>query len=144
MSNITIKNVSTATIILTVPELRMRKELIPGRVVGVSEEEYRELNYDVGFTSLVKGHYIKVSGVDEETAEEAISQENVFSKDDIGKMFDTNDITSFAKFIPTATAAEKEAVVNLAVSKGVTSPGFVALIKKYCDVDIISAINIAH
>jgi len=59
-------------------------------------------------------------------------------------MLDKSDITAFAKFIPTATEAEKDSVVQLAVDKGITHSGFVALIKKYCDVDIINAINVKH
>jgi hypothetical protein len=59
-------------------------------------------------------------------------------------MFDKNDITGFAKFIPNATESEKDSVVKIAVDKGITSPAFVALIKKYCDVDIINAINMKH
>ena len=55
-----------------------------------------------------------------------------------------NDVTAFAKFIPNATAAEKESVINLAIQHKVTNNAFVALIKKYCDVDIINAINVAH
>ena len=59
-------------------------------------------------------------------------------------MLDDLDITHFAKFIATATTAEKETVIKLAVDKGITHNGFVTLIKKYCDVDIINAINMKH
>ena len=55
-----------------------------------------------------------------------------------------NDVTAFAKFIPTATAAEKESAVNLAIQHKITNNAIVALIKKYCDVDIINAISVAH
>jgi hypothetical protein len=56
----------------------------------------------------------------------------------------TNDITNFAKFIPHATAAEKESAVTLAIQHKITNNAIVALIKKYCDVDVINAINVAH
>jgi hypothetical protein len=55
-----------------------------------------------------------------------------------------NDVTKFAKFIPHATEAEKDAAVTLAVEHKITNSGIVALIKKYCDVDIISAIAMKH
>ena len=55
-----------------------------------------------------------------------------------------NDVTKFAKFIPNATEAEKESAVTLAVEHKITNAGIVALIKKYCDVDIINAISIKH
>jgi len=56
----------------------------------------------------------------------------------------TNDITGFAKFIPHATAAEKESAVTLAIQHKITNNAIVTLIKKYCDVDVINAINVAH
>ena len=59
-------------------------------------------------------------------------------------MFDTANITEFAKFIPNAAEAEKETAVKLAIEKGITNSGFTALIKKYCGVDVISAINMKH
>ena len=59
-------------------------------------------------------------------------------------MLDELDIPAFAKFIPTAKTAEREAVVRLAVDKGITNQTFVTLINKYCDVDIINAISIKH
>ena len=54
------------------------------------------------------------------------------------------DVTAFAKFIPNATEAEKESAVTLAVEHKITNAGIVALIKKYCDVDVIKAIAAKH
>jgi len=59
-------------------------------------------------------------------------------------MLVSGDVTKFAKFIPKATAAEKESAVTLAVEHKITNTGIVALIKKYCDVDVIEAINVKH
>lgn len=59
-------------------------------------------------------------------------------------MLETLNITAFARFIPTATTAEKETVVKLAVEKGITNNAFVTLIQKYCNIDIINAINMKH
>ena len=59
-------------------------------------------------------------------------------------MLDNADVTAFAKFIPHATSAEKESAVQLAVDKGITNGAIVALLKKYCGVDVISAINAKH
>ena len=142
MKNITIKNVSTAKIYLSIPSIRFSRELMPGREIPLTEDEYRELTFDTGCMSLLEGHFLKVNGVDED--EQPIQIENVYESSEIANMFDTLDITAFAKFIPTATIAEKESAVKIAVDKGITHPGFVTLIKKYCDVDIINAINIKH
>ena len=142
MNNITIKNVSTATVYLFVPSIKFNRELVPGRVVPVTQEEYDELTFDPGFMSLLNSHYITVNGVEEDKQVEVIK--DVYEADQIAQMLDKLDVTAFAKFIPKATDAEKESVINLAVEKGITQQTFVALIKKYCDVDIIKAINMKH
>jgi len=55
-----------------------------------------------------------------------------------------NDVTAFARFIPNATEAEKESAVTLAVEHKITNSGIIALIKKYCDIDVIDAIAKKH
>ena len=145
MHNLSVKNISTATVVLSAPNIRFRRELIPGRTVTLSQEEYEELSFDSGFSALLNGHYIQIEGL--EKGEEAIAvqgAENVYSANDIAHMFDTANITEFAKFIPNAAEAEKETAVKLAIEKGITNSGFTALIKKYCGVDVISAINMKH
>jgi len=140
---ITIKNVSSSMVSLYVPSIRFNRELTPGRVISLSKEEYDELMYDPGVVALINGHYLKVEGVKEEE-KTVVDTSPVFDVSMINAMFEKNDITAFAKFIPHATVAEKESVIRLAVDKGITSPAFVTLIKKYCDVDIINAINMKH
>ena len=142
MKNITAKNVSTAKIYLSIPSIRFSRELMPGREIPLTEDEYREMTFDTGCMSLLGGHFLKVSGIEDD--EQVVPVTNLVESSEIAKMLDSGDITKFAKFIPTATTAEKESVVALAVDKGITHPGFVQLIKKYCDVDVINAINMKH
>ncbi len=92
--------------------------------------------------ALINGHYIKVNGVEEGKQVEVV--ENVVEASAIEQMLLKGDITGFAKFIPTATTAEKESAVTLAVEHKITNAGIVALIKKYCDVDVINAISMKH
>ncbi len=140
--SIRIKNISTNLVSLYVPNIHFNRELMPGREIPVSQEEYEELTFDAGFMSLVNGHYLKVIGVEEEKAVEVV--ENVFEASEIEKMLVSGDVTKFAKFIPKATDAEKESAVTLAVEHKITNAGIVALIKKYCDIDVISAIAAKH
>jgi hypothetical protein len=142
MSKITLTNVGTATVSLFFPNIKWSRELTPGRAVPVSQEDYEEMTFDPGFMALVNGHFIKVEGIAEDEQVEEVG--TVVSAAEIAAMFDENNVTGFAKFIPNATAAEKETVVKLAVDKGITSPAFTMLIKKYCDVDVINAINMKH
>ena len=47
MDQVSIKNVSSATVVLSVPELKFRRELVPGRTIFVSKEDYKELSEDL-------------------------------------------------------------------------------------------------
>lgn len=142
MDKITITNISNATVSLYVPEIRLNRDLIPGRVINIDREMYDDLTLDPGFNSLLRAHYIAVGGIGEDDQVDIIT--NVYSKNDIEKMLDTLDITAFAKFIPTAAPAEKETVVDLAVEKRIMHPAIIQLIKKYCDRDVIELINMRH
>jgi hypothetical protein len=142
MGKITIKNVSTSNVWLSLPNLNFSRELAPQRVLPVTEEQYEEFNYDVGFNALVSGHYLVVNGLEDDA--QPAQEESVTDSVEIARMLDELDIPAFAKFIPTAKTAEREAVVRLAVDKGITNQTFVTLINKYCDVDIINAISIKH
>ena len=145
MSKITIKNISSANITLIAPNIRFRRDLVPGRAIPITTEEYEELSFDTGFIALLNGHYISVNGLEEDQSAVEIEGANrIFETADIANMFDTANITAFAKFIPTAAQAEKDTVVKLAVEKGITNSGFTALIKKYCGVDVINAISLKH
>ena len=139
---IKIKNVSTSRISLFAPSVRLNRMLDPGRVIPISQEEYEELTFDPGFMALVRGHYVVIEGLEAEQAVEEVGQ--VYDQNTIEQMLIKNDITAFAKFIPTASVAEKESAVNLAIEHKITNNAIVALIKKYCGVDIINAINVAH
>lgn len=140
-NKVVIKNISSATVVISVPELRFRRELIPGRSVSVSKEDYDELIFDPGINGLINDHYISITGAEENID---FKPNNVFEKTEIEKIIDKLDVTAFAKMIPTAKQAEKDTIVQLAIEKGVTHPAFVKLIKQYCDVDVINAINRKH
>ena len=137
-----IKNVSTSLVSLYVPSIKLNRELTPGRAISVSDEEYEELTFDAGFMALVNGHYIKIEGVEENRQVEVVH--NLVEASKIEEMLVNGNVTAFAKFIPTATIAEKESAVTLAVEHKITNAGIVALIKRYCDVDVINAINMKH
>jgi len=63
---IKIRNASTSLVSLYVPSIRFNRDLTPGRVIPLTQEEYEELTFDPGFMSLVNGHYIVVEGVEAE------------------------------------------------------------------------------
>lgn len=140
---ITVKNVSSSDVSIWLPGVNFNRTFTPGRAVAITREVYDELCNDAGVLALIRGHYIKIEGIKEDEKVE-VETNPVYDVAAISAMFDKNDVTSFARFIPNASIAEKETVVRLAVDKGITHPAFTTLIKKYCDVDIINAINMKH
>ena len=137
MDKITIKNVSTAKIVLSFSDLNFRRELVPGRSVPVDRNMYEEMLFDPGFNAMVNEHYLQI-------IDDAEPAHVVHDNTEIAQILDSQDITKFAKLIPTAAPAEKESIVQLAIEKRITNPAFTKLIEKYCDIDIISAINMRH
>ena len=142
MDKITLKNVSSATVVVSLPDIRFNRTLAPGRIVTVEKDIYEEMMFDTGIQNLLRAGYIRFDGVPED--EETVVVDDVLEYKEIEKMIDDRDITAFAKFIPNATMAEKETVVKYAVDTNVTDSAFTALIKKYCGVDVINAIAIKH
>lgn len=143
MDKITIKNISSANIILSFQDLNLRRELVPGRSVAVDKNTYEEMLFDAGFDSMINEHYLQILGLEEdETAAEVSS--TVVDRMAISKILDDTDITAFAKLIPNAAPAEKDTIVQLAIEKRITNPAIVSLIKKYCNMDIISVIHMQH
>lgn len=138
-----IKNISSAKVVIALPDIRLHRDIRPGMSMPFKDEEYEYLTFDPGFNTLLDGHYIRVINDTIEKADEEVKQ-NVYEADEIKSMLEKRDITTFAKFIKNATAAEKEAVIKYAVELRVTDTGFAALIKNYCNIDIIEAISKYH
>ena len=143
MSKITVKNISSATVVLSVPEISFNRSLAPGRVVPVSQEDYDNLVFDPGVQNMIRGGYIKFEGLEEGTELE-VNAAGIKEKGEIEKMLISRDIAAFAKFIPTASPAAKETIVQCAVENNITDNAFTALIKKYCGIDVINSISIKH
>ena len=141
MNKITMKNVSSATV--SIISDNFRRSLAPGRVVPITRAIYDDLMFDPGFVKLVESHFLKIDGVSDDQGV-IPNEQNVYDVATIRSMLENKDYAAFTKFIPHATAAEKDTVIKLAVEMGITDGGFTALIKKYCGVDVISAINQKH
>lgn len=143
MSKITVKNISSATVVLSIPEISFNRSLTPGRTIPISQEDYDNLVFDPGVQNMVRGGYIKFEGLEEGTEIE-VAPNSIKEKSEIEKIMEARDISAFAKFIPTASAAAKETIVQYAVENNITDNAFTALIKKYCGIDVINAISVKH
>ena len=138
---IQIKNIGSSTVTIICPDFKFRRKLPLGREIPVAKEIYDELCYDTGFQSMVKFGMLKVSGAEIEDAEVIETDYTVLSADGIKEIFETKDITKFAKIIPNAAPATKDSIVKLATEMRIVDAGFVALINKYCNVNVMDAIS---
>lgn len=141
---ITIKNVSSALLYIVFPDLKIHRQLRPNQSFRVSAEDYDNMIFDAGFSSMIDEHFLSVKADAGEKTKNDIVETKVFDAATIKAMYENNDFTGFAKFIPNAAPAEKDTAAQLAIDMGITNGAFVELIKKYCGVDVINSINIKH
>ena len=137
---IKVKNVGSSTVIILCTDLRFRRKLMPGREVALTKEVYDELSFDTGFQTLVQVGSLRVSGAETEDSEVIMSDKTVLSREEIKEIFEKKDYSKFAKEIKDASPATKESVAAVAVEMRVVDNGFVSLINKYCNMDLLSAI----
>ena len=143
---VSIKNTSNSNVVISVPDLDFRRELVPSRTVSIEKEKFEELAFDPGFQSLIRGGFLTVSGLDEEEASmvEAPLGETT-TREDVKKIYKAKDYAKFVKLVKNASPAAKEIITQVAVEEKLTDTGFVQLIKQYCDnFDVIGAINFQH
>ena len=144
MAKITLKNISSATVVIGSTNSSVRsRSLAPNRVITLTREEYEDLMYEPGIQNMLRGGYIKIDGVDEDRAV-IETPTNVKEKDEIIKILEAKDITAFAKYIQVAPSAARDTIVKYVVDNNITDSAFTALIQKYCGVDVIQAIAIKH
>lgn len=144
MSKITLKNISSATVVIGSQNSNIRsRSLAPKRSITLTPEEYEDLMYEPGVQNMLRAGYIKIDGVEEERAVIA-TPSNVKEREEIIKMIDDRDITAFARYIKIAPSAAKDTIVQYVVDNNITDNAFTALIKTYCDIDVIQAIAIKH
>ena len=143
MSKITLKNISSATVVISCPEAKINRSLVPGRVISLTPEEYEDLMFEPGIQNMIRGGFIKIDGVEEERVA-VETPRNVIEKEVIEGMIKNREITKFANYIKIAPQAAKDTIVKYVVDNNIMDNAFTALIKTYCDVDVVQAIAIKH
>ena len=139
---IKIKNISNYTLYVVAPDFNFLRKLNPGREIPVAQEVYDELSFDAGFEKLVRNGSLKVLGVDEAVSEVIESPFKTLSPAEIRKIYEEKNYAEFAKVIKDASPATKEAMTDVAIEMRLSDNGFISLLKKYCDVNVIEAIAI--
>lgn len=147
MGKVSIKNISSATTVLTCDSLRLRRELIPGRAISLDSESFEELSFEPGVQTMIEQGFIKVTPVDEETKDAlsgVLSESNysICSYEEVKEILSSKNYTKFAQTLPKASPATKDSFVKAAIELNAVDSAFVDLIKKYCGVDILKAITL--
>lgn len=144
MSKVVLKNTSNANVVISAPDLKFRRELIPSRSIQIEKDEYTDLSFDPGFQALIGGGFITVvSGLDED--EKPVNPPVTVTKEEVRKIYQTKNYQDFIKLVKNASEAAREIITSIAVEDKITDNGFVQLIKQYCDnFDVIGAINFQH
>ena len=144
MAKITLKNISSATVVVGTSDGSMRsRSLSPNRVITLTPTEYEDLMYEPGIQNMIRGGYIKIEGVPEERAV-IETPTNVMSRDEIINMIEKRDFAAFTNYIKIAPSAAKDTIVQYVVENNITDNAFTALIKTYCGIDVIQAISVKH
>ena len=68
------------------------------------------------------------------------SEQSVLSREEIKEIFEQKDYAKFAAKIKDAAPATKESIAAVAVEMRITDNGFVNLINKYCNMNVLDAI----
>ena len=78
MAKVRIKNISSYDVLITLPNVRYRRDLRPGQTSDLADDVFEEFNFDPGCRAYVRNGFIKVITEDEvikETLE--VAPENV-------------------------------------------------------------------
>lgn len=60
MSQVKVKNLSTFTITINLPNVRFRRDLAPKQTMVLPEDVFDEFNYDPGCQNFIKGGFVQV------------------------------------------------------------------------------------
>ena len=102
MAKVKIKNISSYDVLITLPNVRYRRDLRPGQTSDLADDVFEEFNFDPGCRAYVRNGFIKVITEDEtikETLE--VAPENVDL--DVDDLLKNKPIAEFAQIMKTAS-----------------------------------------
>lgn len=139
MAKVRIKNISGYPLNITLPNVRYRRELMPGQIAPLNEDVFDEFNYDPGCRVLVKKGFVSVLTDDEEVKSYMPAvPEN--ADVDVAEVLLNGTVADLAKLLRNGTDVIKERVVAAAIQHNVIDAARCELIKTYCEVNILTAI----
>lgn len=152
MDKVILKNAGNGTLCLSYPNqnIKFRAVLLPNREVSISREDYEDILYDAGTLELIQnGALLVIEGEKKtRTLEEAIVEDKkdadgiVLSREEVINLLQNGTIAQFTTAIRTASSATRESIGQVAVELAIADGAHTELIKKYCGIDVIKALNL--
>ena len=141
MSKVQIKNTSGYRISIILDNVRYRRDLNPGQETVIPEDVFEEFNFDNGCRNYMRNGFLKVITDDVEIKEQLpeIPEDVDMDADDV---VTNKSIAEFTAILKNASPAMKEKIVAAAIKNSTMDAPKVALIKNYCNVDVLQALNL--
>lgn len=161
MGNLFIKNMTTATIGLSIPEINFKRSLAPNRSIPIDEKIAKELEYDAGAVSMLRnGAFIiydeddmvdsrkmgatelVVKGLERGTDDAMGTEQVILSEEEALKVVREGSVSDFTKAIKSGSDVTKMNLKEAVISLQKLDPVYVKLIKDYVGVDVLKAIQL--
>lgn len=139
MAKVRIKNISTYTVDIVLPNVRYRRDLAPGQIAPLPDDVVDEFNYDPGCRCWVKNGFLAVLTDDEEVkAVLPTAPEN--AEINVLEVLTKGTVADLNKLLKNSTEVIRDKIVALAIQNNITDAARCSLIKSYCEVDILAAV----
>lgn len=138
---INVKNRSAGNVVYTVPDLKVRRDFLPGEVKKVDEDELTQLSYSQGGRLLIT-QYLQI--LDEPARKEIngpVEPEYNFSDEDVKKLILKGSLDSFLDALDFAPIGVIDLIKKYAVSLPMSDIRKMDALKEKTGFDVMSAIK---
>ena len=138
---INVKNRSAGNVVYTVPDLKVRRDFLPGETKRIDEDELTQLSYSQGGRILIT-QYLQI--LDEPARKEIngpVEPEYNFSDEDVKKLILTGSLDSFLDALDFAPIGVIDLIKKYAVSLPMSDIRKMDALKEKTGFDVMSAIK---
>ena len=138
---INVKNRSAGNVVYTVPDLKVRRDFLPGEVKRIDEDELTQLSYSQGGRLLIT-QYLQI--LDEPARDEIngpVEPEYNFSDEDVKKLILRGSLDSFLDALDFAPIGVIDLIKKYAVSLPMSDIRKMDALKEKTGFDVMSAIK---
>lgn len=140
MSKVRIKNISNYTMDIVLPNVRYRRDLVPGQITPpLPDDVFEEFNYDPGCRNWIKNGFLAVL-TDDEEVKNLLETVPANAEVDVLDVLLNGSASDLSKLLRDSTPVIRDKVVALAIQHNITDAARCSLIQTYCEVDVLAAI----